>query len=141
VDLREKAGVRFEAMSDCKMIKIRRGAAGGMAQFQKRLVQKERERGQEGAKLRKLMKGKELRSKVDFLSAIEFFGSLGEFDLLELAVQSRIQEYSQGSATHSFGEEVEAIGCVLAGRVKLSFPSGKGQAMGVQAGEGEWVGL
>lgn len=91
MDLREKAGVRFEAMSDCKMIKIKRAAAGGLVQFQKRLMQKERERAQEAAKLRKLLKGKELRSKVEFLKAIEFFSSLGEFDLLELAAQSHIQ--------------------------------------------------
>lgn len=103
VDLREKEGVRFEAKVDCKMIKIRRGAAGGMAQFQKRLMQKERERVQEGARLRKLMKGKELKSKLEFLRAIEFFGSLGEFDLLELAAKSRIQEYSQGTRTHTLG--------------------------------------
>lgn len=36
---------------------------------------------------------------------------------------------------------MEAIGCVLLGKIKLSFPSGSGQAVGVQAGEGEWVGL
>lgn len=40
VDLREKESVRFEAITDCKMIKIRRGAGGGLAQFQKRLMQK-----------------------------------------------------------------------------------------------------
>jgi hypothetical protein len=104
VDIREKESVRFEARTDCKMIKIRRGAAGGLAQYQKRLMLKERERVQEGTRLRKLMKGKELKSKVEFLRAIEFFGSLGEFDLLELAVQSHIQEYSQGSCTHALGE-------------------------------------
>lgn len=50
------------------------------------------------------MKGKELRGKVEFLRTIEFFGSLGEFDLLDLAVQSHIQEYLQGNSTHSLGE-------------------------------------
>lgn len=50
------------------------------------------------------MKGKELRNKVEFLRTIEFFGSLGELDLLDLAVQSHIQEHLLGSNTHALGE-------------------------------------
>jgi hypothetical protein len=143
IDLRDKPRVRFVAESDCRMVRIRRGAAAGLAHFQKRLLQKERERNQEMVKLRKLMKGKDHKSKLEFLKAIDFFASLGEFDLLDLAVQSRIQDYPQGSLTHATGEEVEAIGCVLGGRVKLSFQGreGRGQAVSLQAGEGEWIGL
>lgn len=58
LDLRDKVGVRFVAESDCKIIKIKKGASAGLVHFQKRLLQKERERNQEMGKLKKLMKTK-----------------------------------------------------------------------------------
>lgn len=60
---------------------------------------------------------------MEFLKAIEFFGSLGEYDLLDLTAQSHIKQYSQGGVTHVCGEDVEEIGCVLSGKVKLSYPT------------------
>jgi CRP-like cAMP-binding protein len=143
LDLRDKPGVRFEAESDCRIIKIRKGAAAGLAHFQKRLIKKERERTQEMAKLKRLAKGKEHREKLEFLQVIDFFSGLGEFDLLDLTVQSHIKEYSQGSITHACGEDIEAVGCVLSGKVKLSFPTNKDskQAVSVFLTDGEWIGL
>jgi hypothetical protein len=74
-------------------------------------------------KLKKLIKNKDNKDKLLFLRVIEFFNSLGEFDLLDLAVQSQIKEYHQSSVTHTFGEDVDNIGCVLNGKVKLTFPA------------------
>jgi hypothetical protein len=64
-----------------------------------------------------------------------------------IATHSIVEEYSLGSVTHLAGLEVEKIGCVLQGRVRLSFaqerPAQRVRDSNVQwmLGEGDWIGL
>ena len=85
------------------------------------------------------------KERLDLLRGIDFFDNLGEFDLLDLAAQSSVKEYPQGMFTHSCGEDVERIGHVLRGKVKLTFPTGFEQSrrdgVALHLTEGEWIGL
>jgi hypothetical protein len=69
LDPRENPAIKYVAKSDCRIIKIKRGAAGNML-FQKKLMQKERERNQEKAKLKKIIKTKDQKDKLDYLKVI-----------------------------------------------------------------------
>lgn len=44
--------------------------------------------------------------------------------MLEVGVFGYFKEYSQGMKSHFAGEDVEKIGCVLSGKVKITFGVG-----------------
>ena len=95
--------------------------------------------------MKRLFRVKENKERLDLLRGIDFFENLGEFDLLDLAAQSSIKEYPQGMFTHSCGQDVEMIGHVLKGKVKLTFPTSIEQSrkdgVSLYLTEGEWIGL
>ena len=56
-----------------------------------------------------------------------------------------IKEYTQGNATHQYGDSVKLVGCILAGKVRLNFPMDRAKAnkrgVGIYLSEGDWIGL
>ncbi len=131
------------ANSDCRLIKIKRYSPHSLVSARK-LMQKEREQPAAVAKIKKTIKNKGHQLHLQALGKLEFFRNLGEYDLLEVGALGQFKEYSQAGKTHFAGDQPEKIGCVLSGRVKITFGLGgrrEKDGVNLHLGEGEWIGL
>lgn len=69
--------------------------------------------------------------------------------MLELSAKSIITVYSKGNLTHSCKEEAPRVGCIIAGKIKLTFGNQLSDKLrrNSQAGmawflrETDWIGL
>lgn len=104
------------------MLRMKRGLSGGF-HIDKKLAIMEKERKKSLMDMQKLLGGESYKQKFEFLQQLSFFSSLGEYDFLELTSKSMIREYTQGNVTHQYGDSVKMVGCILAGKVRLNFPT------------------
>lgn len=66
-----------------------------------------------------------------------------------MAVKCEIRQYPQGAMTHEKGQDVKKIGCIVSGKLRLTFNDEKkskdmrvrNHGIHVNIAEGDWIGL
>lgn len=61
-----------------------------------------------------------------FYKEIKEFTHLGEYDALEMMARSEIKLYPKGALVYSYGENINKIGYILSGKVKLIYNKPEG---------------